>query len=126
MSSKLEKYQEKTPEQVKERPWLAPRVDIYENSDELLLLADVPGVDKNSLTIHLDKERLTLEGRVEDAGMGEPLGREYQAIDYRRSFIVPPGIDGSKISADLKDGVLSVHLPKTEGLRPRQIEVKAG
>jgi len=126
MSDKLEKYQDKTPEQVQERPWVAPRVDIYENDDEVLLLADVPGVHKDSLKINLDKEQLTLEARLEETPAGEPLGREYQAVDYRRSFIVPPGIDGTKISADLKNGVLSLHLPKSEGLSPRQIEVKAG
>jgi len=126
MSDKLEKYQDKTPEQVQERPWVAPRVDIYENDDEVLLLADVPGVHKDSLTINLDKEQLTLEARQEETQAGEPLGREYQAVDYRRSFIVPPGIDGTKISADLNNGVLSLHLPKSEGLKPRQIEVKAG
>lgn len=126
MSDKLERYQDKTPEQVQERPWVAPRVDIYENEHELLLLADVPGVDKGNLRINLDKEQLTLEGRVEERQAGEPLGWEFQAVDYRRSFIVPAGIDGGKISADLRDGVLSLHLPKSEGLKPRQITVKAG
>ena len=126
MSDKLEKYQDKTPEQVQERPWAAPRVDIYENDDEVLLLADVPGVHKDSLKINLDKEQLTLEARLEETQTGEPLGREYQAVDYRRSFLVPSGIDGTKIAADLKNGVLSLHLPKSEGLKPRQIEVKAG
>ncbi len=126
MSDKLEKYDDKTPEQVQERTWVAPRVDIYENDNEVLLLADVPGVAKESLAINLDKEQLTLEGCVEDPSDGEALGREYQAVDYRRSFIVPAGIDAGKISADMKDGVLSLHLPKSEALKPRQIEVKAG
>jgi len=126
MSDKLEKYDDQTPEQVKERPWVAPRVDIYENNDEVLLLADVPGVRKEGLKIHLDKEQLTIEGHPEDELPGVPLGREFQAMDYRRSFIVPSGIDAGKISADLRDGVLSLHLPKSERLKPRQIEVKAG
>jgi len=126
MSDKLEKYQDKTPEQVQERPWMAPRVDIYENDEEVLLLADLPGVDKGSLKINLDKDQLTLEGRAEEMPAGEALGREYQPVDYRRSFIVPTGIDGGKISADLKDGVLGLHLPKAAGLKPRQIVVRAG
>jgi HSP20 family protein len=126
MSDKLEKYQDKTPEQVQERPWVAPRVDIYENDDEVLLMADIPGVDKGNLKINLDHEQLTLEARVEETQSGEPLGREFHAVDYRRSFIVPAGIDGGKISADLRSGVLSLHLPKSEGLKPRQIEVRAG
>ena len=126
MSDKLEKYQDKTPEQVQERPWVAPRVDIYENDDEVLLLADVPGVHKDSLKINLDKEQLTLEARLEETQAGEPLGREFNVVDFRRSFLVPSGIDGGRISAELKNGVLSLHLPKSEGLKPRQIEVRAG
>jgi len=126
MSDKLEKYQDKTPELVQERPWVAPRVDIYENDHEVLLLADIPGVDKGNLRINLDKEQLTLEARLEETQAGVLLGREHHAVDFRRSFIVPPGIDGAKISADLKDGVLSLHLPKSEGLKPRQIQVRAG
>lgn len=126
MSDKLEKYEDKTPEQVQERPWIAPRVDIYENSDEVLLLADIPGVDRDSLTINLDKEQLTLEGRVAPVSPDGALGWEYRAVDYRRSFIVPAGINASAISADLKNGVLSLHLPKSDALKPRQIEVKVG
>jgi len=126
MSDKLEKYHDKTPEQVQERPWVAPRVDIYENDDEVLLMADLPGVDKGNLKINLDHEQLILEARVEETAPGQPLGREFHAVDFRRSFIVPPGIDGSKIAADLRGGVLSLHLPKSEGLKPRQIEVRAG
>lgn len=126
MSDKLEKYEDKTPEQVQERPWVAPRVDIYENDDEVLLLADVPGVARDSLTINLDKEQLTLEGRVTEESPGLALGCEFRSVDYRRSFIVPAGIDASKIAADLKDGVLSLHLPKSDALKPRQIAVKAG
>ncbi len=126
MSDKLEKYQDKTPEQVQERAYLAPRVDIYENESELLLLADVPGVSKQSLTVHLDKEQLLIEGHVEEPKVGALLGGEFQAVDYRRSFILPPGIDGGRITADLKQGVLSLRLPKAEGLKPRQIQVKAG
>jgi HSP20 family molecular chaperone IbpA len=127
MSDKLDKYEDKAPEQVHERPWVAPRVDIYENEDEVLLLADIPGVSKESLKINLDKEQLTIDGQVvEDDEAGDALGREYRAVDFRRSFIVPAGIDGEKISADLSNGVLSLHLPKSAALKPRQITVTAG
>ncbi|MCC6746026.1 MAG: Hsp20/alpha crystallin family protein [Deltaproteobacteria bacterium] len=125
MSDALEKYQDKTPEQVRERPWTAPRVDIYENDDEVLLLADVPGVHRDNLKIHLDNEQLTLSARLEETQGGEALRREYHAVDFWRSFVVPAGIDGRRIAADLRNGVLSLHLPKSEGLKPRQIQVKA-
>jgi HSP20 family molecular chaperone IbpA len=126
MSDKLEKYEDKTPERVQQRAWVAPRVDIYENDNEVLLLADVPGVDRDGLTIDLDKDQLTLEGRVEERAPGQALGREFQALDYRRSFIVPSGIDATRIAAELSNGVLSLHLPKSEALKPRQIQVKSG
>jgi HSP20 family molecular chaperone IbpA len=126
MSDKLEKYEDKTPERVQQRAWVAPRVDIYENEDEVLLVADVPGVDKDGLTIDLDKDQLTLEGHVKEQAPGEALGREFQPVDYRRSFIVPSGIDASKITAELKNGVLTLHLTKSEALKPRQIVVRAG
>lgn len=126
MSDKIEKYDEKIPETVGDRPSVAPRVDIYENDNELLLLADVPGVDRENLKINLDNEELAVEGHAEERAPGTPLGREYRTVDYFRNFIVPMGIDASKITADLINGVLTLHLPKSDALKPRQIQVKAG
>jgi len=126
MSDKLQRYDEKHPEAVQDRPWVAPLVDVYENNDEVLLVADVPGVTKDSLQVHLDKDQLTIEGRVEESAEGTVLGREYQSVDYRRTFSLPGGIDHGKINADLRQGVLYLHLPKSEALKPRQIQVKAG
>jgi len=113
-------------ERVQQRQVIAPRVDVYENDSELLLVADVPGVDEKHLKIHLEKEQLTIEGRREEVDRGRPLGSEHRTADYHRTFLVNQGIDASKISAELKQGVLRLHLPKAEGIRPRQIEVKAG
>ena len=126
MSVKLQKYESRSPERVQEKEWVAPRVDIYENDEEVLLLADLPGVDKESLKIHLDKDELSLEGTVKEYAGGEALTREFEQVDFRRAFLVPPGIDGEKITADLKNGVLWLHLPKSDALKPKQIEVKAG
>jgi len=126
MSEKLQKYDDQRLETVQDRPWVAPLVDIFENDSEVLLVADLPGVTRDSLKIHLDKDQLMIEGRVDERSMGTAIGCEYQSVDYRRSFLVPRGIDGNKIAADLKHGVLSLHLPKAEALRPRQIAVKAG
>lgn len=126
MSDKIERYEEKKPETVNERPWVAPCVDIYENDNELLLTADVPGVNKENLKINFEKDELQIEGRVEEVIEATPLGREFRGVDYRRSFAVPAGIDAAKITAELKDGVLNLHLPKVETLKPRQIQIKAG
>jgi len=109
-----------------QRPALTPACDIYENKEEVLLLADLPGVATDQLKINFDNDELTLEARRELTGSGSPLSAEYRACDFRREFIVPAGIDGGKITAELKDGVLRLHLPKSEESKPRQISVRAG
>lgn len=106
---------------------LAPLVDVYENADELMLLADMPGVKKENVNIHIDKGQLTLEGtKSENSEPNKLLLREYREADYRRSFSLPNGIDTQKVSAELANGVLCVRLPKSEAIRPRQIRVRAG
>jgi HSP20 family protein len=117
----LNKQGSPAPEKMHQRPGVTPAVDIYENNDEVLILADLPGVAKDDLTIHMDKGKLAIEGRRPTGG--EP-GAE--AFDYRRTFAVPQGIDVEKIVAQLTGGVLRLHLPKSAALKPRQIEIKAG
>jgi len=121
----LETRSDEHVERVQQRQVIAPLVDIYENDNELLLIADVPGVNEKSLNIKLDKDQLTIEGRREDPDRGRPLAGEYHPMDFHRTFLVHESINVSKISAELKQGVLKLHLPKAEGLRPRQIMVKA-
>jgi HSP20 family protein len=115
----------RTPERVQQRASISPRVDVYENANELLVLADVPGATKDKVTVHIDKGQLTLEARREPALRGTALESEYRAVDYHRVFAVPQGIDASKIEATLNAGVLKVRLPKSEALKPRRIEIKA-
>jgi HSP20 family protein len=105
---------------------VAPPVDVYENRDEFLLIADMPGVVREDLRIHLDKGQLTIQAGRPELARGKLLAAEARATEYRRAFSVPQGIDVEKISADLKDGVLYVHLPKSADLKPRQIQVRAG
>jgi HSP20 family protein len=108
------------PEKLAQRATVLPAVDIFENKDALLILADLPGVVKDDLAIHFDKGHLTLEGRLREFAADE------EPFDYRRTFVVPQGIDAEKISANLQNGVLRLTLPKPAALKPRQIEVKAG
>jgi HSP20 family molecular chaperone IbpA len=103
-----------------ERAVYAPPVDIYENKDEILILADVPGVAPEGLTINLDKNQLTIDARRPEAAKAS------EAVEYRRVFVVPHGIDANKITASLQAGVLRLTLPKPAALKPRQIEVRAG
>jgi HSP20 family protein len=113
-------------EPASERPTVPAQVDIFENREEILLLADLPGVEEKDLHLHLDDKHITLEGRVAEGQRGAPLSQEWTAIDYRRSFLLPPGIDRARITAELRAGVLTLHLPKSEAIKPRKIPVQAG
>lgn len=126
MSENLQQYEGNTPEAVQDRPWVNPLVDVYENDNEMLLIADLPGVTQMGLSINLDHEQLSIVGTIDEEQVGTVVGREYQKVDYRRTFLLPNGIDKSQIAAELKLGVLHLHLPKSEEIKPRQIEVKAG
>jgi HSP20 family molecular chaperone IbpA len=110
--------QKRAPERQAERPVYAPPVDIFENKDEILILADVPGVAAAGLSINLDREKLTIEAHHPEGQKGD------KAFDYRRVFVVPRGLDAEKIEAKLESGVLRLTLPKPAALKPRQIQVK--
>lgn len=122
----MQKRSPTTPEVIEQQPAVAPLVDIYENNDELLVIADLPGVSKDNLKVHLDKGQLRIDGHRVDNGQGEGLSLEYRAVDFRRTFAVPQGIDADHIRAELNQGVLRLHLPKTAAAKPRQIAIKAG
>lgn len=102
-----------------------PTVDIYENDDEILLHADMPGVTKENVSVNIDNGTLSLSGirRLEKKGAGN--WEEFSDVEYVRSFSVPQSIDVEKVKAELKDGVLKLHLPKSEAAKPRMIEIKA-
>jgi HSP20 family molecular chaperone IbpA len=106
----------------------SPAVDIFETEKEITVLADMPGVKPEDLTIYLRDNVLTLDGDVADPqGNNEvEILREYRTGKYRREFTLSQVIDQSKIDAELKDGVLRVILPKVGEVVPRKITVKAG
>ena len=110
------------------RPSVAPACDVYESRDEILVVADVPGVAADQLEIHFDKNELTITAHRQSPlyHEGSFVTREYKSCDFRRRFAVPGGIDATKICADLRDGVLQLHMPKSDALRPREIPVRAG
>jgi len=113
-----------TPESTRGGYHFVPRVDIFETESELLLLADLPGVRPEDVDLHYEKGELTLHARV---GRRHPkenfLLQEYDEGDFYRAFSISESIDASRIEASCKNGVLTVHLPKTEAARPRQIKV---
>lgn len=104
-----------------------PRVDILEKDDEIVLYADMPGVEKENLDINFEDRQLTIHGKVEwrQSGMNF-VGGEYGVGDFYRTFAIGEAIDVDKISAEIKNGVLTLHLPKSESAKPRKIAVKAG
>jgi HSP20 family protein len=114
------------PERTRQAATVAPLVDVYENKNELLLVADVPGATAEGVRVHLEKGQISIEARRAVDPQGTALQTEYRPRDYYRAFSVPDGIDGSKIEATLTAGVLRVRLPKSESVKPRRIEVKAG
>lgn len=116
-----------TAEQTRPGPTFVPAVDIYETSGELTLLADMPGVKAEDLTIDLNNNILTVAGTAESPeGPDEmDISREYRTGRYAREFTLSQVIDQSKIEARLKDGVLHLKLPKVEAATPRKIEVKS-
>ena len=125
MNNALDKRKDDAAEKLQQRPSTTPYVDIYENADELLLVADLPGVDRQDLNVHFEKGQLAIEARRSDATEGSRLAAEWKALDFRRTFAVPQGINADRISAELANGVLRVHLPKVESLKPRQIQIRA-
>jgi HSP20 family protein len=123
----ITKSKTNTPERVSRRALVSPAVDIFENTDEVLVVADVPGADKEGLNIHFDKDQLFIEAATSSIEEDrKPLFREFGSVDYRRVFELAPGIDVENITADLNEGVLSIHLPKSAALKPRRIQITAG
>lgn len=103
-----------------------PPVDIFENEDEMLILADVPGAKADDVDITYEQGVLTFHARVhprQDDRKTNYILREYAVGDYERAFRLGEMIDSSKIQAEMKDGVLTLHLPKAEPARRRQIKV---
>lgn len=105
-----------------------PNVDIAERPDEFLVTADVPGARAEDIDVNYERGTLTIEARVErrqDPQRTDFLCREYGVGDFHRTFQIGEGIDASRIEAEVKDGVLVLHLPKAEAVRPRKIAVRA-
>ncbi len=103
-----------------------PRFDIWEGDDELILYGDLPGVDPESLDINFENRQLTIHGKVSRCyGECRSLLAEYGVGDFERTFTIGEAINSEAINAKLHDGVLTLHLPKSDAVKPRRIEVNA-
>ncbi|MFZ5478299.1 MAG: Hsp20/alpha crystallin family protein [Myxococcota bacterium] len=108
------------------RQVVAPRCDIWESEQDIVLTADVPGVQEDAVRLTLERDELLLEANTDlPQAEGEPLALEFGNVQYRRTFLVPKGIDGDAISAELRNGVLRVRLPKTAQAQPRKINIQS-
>ena len=105
----------------------SPRFDIWENNDEMILYGDLPGVMPEDLDVRFENPVLTIHGKVRPRHNDVTfLHGEYGIGDFHRTFTIGEAIDTQRISAELKNGVVTVHLPKSEKVKPRRIEVKCG
>ncbi len=103
-----------------------PAADIYEAENDLTVVLEMPGVEKGNVDVHVEDGVLNVEGRLDLAkyqGL-QPLYTEYNIGHYSRSFRLSSKIDQHKIAAEMKDGVLSLKLPKVEEAKPRTIQIK--
>ena len=115
-------------ERTRNRKVYVPRVDISESKDAVVITAEMPGVDADSVEVKLEKDVLTLEGTVkwDDPENQELFYREFELGDYHRAFTLSEQIDQEHIEAKVSNGVLHLTLPKAEKAKPRQISIKAG
>jgi HSP20 family molecular chaperone IbpA len=106
---------------------MAPRVDVFEDAHGITLRAEMPGVSKDRLNVQADRNGLSIEGDVSiemPAGM-QALYADVQATRFRRTFTLSGELDTDRIEAQLKDGVLTLHLPKIPALKPRRVAINA-
>jgi HSP20 family protein len=105
-----------------------PNADVFETEDALTVVLEMPGVDRDHMEIGIDNGVLTVEGQI-DFGKYEglrPIYGEYNVGPYRRSFRISNRINQDRISAEMRDGVITLLLPKAEEAKPRKIEVRSG
>ncbi len=130
-SKEMTQAQEKTVakrEEARPEVVLRPAVDVYENKEGVTLKADLPGVSPETLDVKVDNEELVIEGSV-NLDVPENMEARYAEIQssrYRRSFSLSSDLDIDKVEAELKNGVLTLRIPKREELKPRKITVSAG
>ena len=114
-------------ERTRTRPVYAPRTDIFETDDGLVILADMPGVSADGVDVTLERNVLTIRGRTEDSPPQgfSPVYLEYQPGDFERVFTLSEDIEAERIQANVKSGVLRLFLPKAGPAQTKRIQVRA-
>ncbi len=103
--------------------YITPPVDIYETPEDLVVMADLPGVTRDDLEVRVDNNLLTIRWHAHHRATGTPIYQEYELMSFFRQFELSEKIDTEKITAECKHGVLFLHLPKAAEAKPRKIEV---
>ena len=104
--------------------YIAPPVDIFETEDALTVVVDLPGLAMDSVDIRVEDSILTIKGRSNYGSKAEMLRQEFSLQGYYRQFQLSDEVDQERISAESKNGVLTIMLPKAEKSKPKQIRVK--
>lgn len=118
------KVESSVPQTREQERTIRPDVDIFETKDGLGVVVDMPGVKKEDVDIRVENDVLTITGRADSKLLGTPLYNEYQLGNYFRQFQLTDHVDQEKIRAEMKHGVLTIHLPKAEKAKPKKIEVR--
>tara|TARA_Y100001963_G_scaffold24734_1_gene33374 strand:- start:1356 stop:1820 length:465 start_codon:yes stop_codon:yes gene_type:complete len=103
-----------------------PKVNIYEHDDKISILAEIPGLDKKNVSVDVEEQVLTIKGDKHGLsfGDGKCITRELKQSAFTRSFNLGEYLDGTKVSAEFKDGILTVSIPKKEPEQPKKHSVK--
>lgn len=115
-------------EATRARPIFVPHADIFERENEIVVMAEMPGVRRDAADVNLEGDELRIAGHVDtpDVEGHELAYEEYGIGDYERTFRISGGIDSDRIDATMKNGVLRIVLPKSKEAMPQKINVKAG
>lgn len=127
----VQKETQATPERAeptRDQPVYIPATDIYETAKDILVVADMPGVDDRHVEVKLENNVLEISGHTapDEIQGHEVLYRGYVAGDYQRSFAISDGVNRDGIKAQIKDGVMRITLPKAERLQAKTIKVETG
>ena len=130
MSNDVKKSQQqpRQAEQEKRYPLVRPATDIIEREDGFHIFRDLPGVRREDLVIDLHDNELKVSGKAVHPAQvkGETLAMEFTSGEYTRTFTLSDAVNRENIKANMKNGVLELHLPKAEKLQPKRIEIQAG
>ena len=119
-----QKTEQQAPDTREDARTLVPPVDIFETDEGLAVVADLPGVQKQDVHVDVENNVLTIRATAKSRLPGDPVHREYRLMNFFRQFQLNDSVDQDKIRAELKYGVLTVHVPKVAAKQPKKIEVQ--